>query len=442
MIKKRIVFTIVARNYYGLAQVLKQSLLRHSPNLEFLVFIADGIPESERAEFGLDAIDAVKSTTAYVPPDKLREMAFKYNLTEYCTAIKPFCFQHVFDQTDVLETAYLDPDVFVFSPLDPVFDPLKDASIVLTPHLIFPSLLEGKRSDRGLLATGVFNLGFLALKRSRTSRTLLSWWGQRLLDQCFVDSHDALFTDQKWMDLMPALFPSDEVVSLRHGGTNMAPWNFHERAITAGVSEHAYLVTRRSAEGGLQDLPAEPRPSDLLVFVHFSGFDYKKFCEGQVAQYNINGLSIYPDLQPMINQYMAAIQTQKETVLQFLSMNYLHATFQDGSPVMAFHRRLYRSAVESGMSIGNPFLTGKGSFHERLATNRLLPKRSSASQLDKSNKNTMADIEPKLAKVNKVMRGLQRLIGFQNYVLLLRLMRPYSRAESHLHLIDSSKNKL
>ena len=442
MINKRIAFTICARNYYGLAKVLKQSVLQHSPDVLFIIFVADGIPASERLEFDPDAIDAVQSTAAYVEPSKLREMAFKYSLTEYCTAIKPFCFKHVFDHTDAQEVAYLDPDVFVFSPLDPVFAPLCDASIVLTPHIIYPSLFEGKRPDNGLLSTGVFNLGFLALKRSSTSQTLLSWWGHRLLDQCFVDSHDALFTDQKWMDFVPTLFPSREVVSLRHGGTNMAPWNFHERFISAGLGEDNYLVTRRGTERDTYDLTAESRPADPLVFVHFSGFDYKKFCEGYVAQYNIDGLNLYPDLAPLISGYMRAIQSLRETVLQFLGKPYAFGFFDDGVTILAFHRRLYRSAVESKMKFGDPFASTDGSFFDTLRRHALLCADSSGASFERSNKFNLTGIDRKLATFNRLMRLVKRLIGLQNYMLLLRLMRPYSRVESQLHLIDSSRNKL
>ena len=184
------------------------------------------------------------------------------------------------------------------------------------------------------------------------------------------------------------------------------------------------------------------RLPEPLIFVHFSGFDYKRLCSGEIAQYNIGGLSIYPDLQPLLNQYMSAIQAQKGPVLQFLALSYLYTTFQDGSPVTAFHRRLYRSAVESGLSVGNPFITGVGSFHQRLAKSRLIPDRSKVAQMDKFNKNNPSGIERKLAKFNMGMRFLLRIIGFQNYVLLLRLMRPYSRPESQLHLIDPSKVKL
>ena len=62
--------------------------------------------------------------------------------------------------------------------------------------------------------------------------------------------------------------------------------------------------------------------------------------------------------------------------------------------------------------------------------------------MDKSSKSNLAGAGRKLAVFNRGMRALKRIIGIERYILLLRLMRPYSRAESQLHLIDPTKNKL
>jgi hypothetical protein len=442
MKSKKIVFTICARNYYGLAQVLKRSVLQQNPDVEFFAFIADGLPAHERAEFGDDAIDASAIMASYVTSEKLREMAFKYNLTEFCTALKPFCFRHLFDQTDCEAAMYLDPDVFVYSTLDDVFAPLATASIVLTPHLVYPSLAEGKRPDKGMLATGVFNLGFLALARSATSDAFLGWWGQRLLDQCFMDNHDALFTDQKWIDFVPTLFPAADICCFRHAGTNLAPWNFHERVVLPDA-DGALCVSRRRGEAPGADIEAPPYSQDeKLIFVHFSGFDYKKLCEGQVVQYNIDGLNLYPDLDPVIERYVQGVKDMAATVLRFMGKPYLYANYDNGRPILSFHRRLYRGTLEVDLPLGNPFSTAPQSLFSRLQKSALLGGNTGGASVDKSNKNNLDGIGRKLALFNRLMRGLKAVIGFDNYLLLLRLMRPYSRPESQLHLIDQRFDRL
>jgi hypothetical protein len=437
MTKQTTAFTICARNYYGLAQVLRQSIQTHDPDIRFVAFIADGIPPEDRAEFGADAIDAVELMSDYVSEDTLRDMAFKYNLTEYCTAIKPFCFRHVFDRTDADASLYLDPDIFVFSSLAEIIAKLQTASIVLTPHIIFPSLHEGARADNGILATGVFNLGFLGLARSDTTHTFLRWWSQRLVDQCFVDNHDALFTDQKWMDFVPTLFPSSEVCSFRHAGLNLAPWNFHEREVSPDAAG-GFLVSRRIGMKSDQELTAETRSDDKLVFVHFSGFDYKKFCSGQVAQYNLDGLTVPADLNAVIERYMAAIQAGSAQVLRFLGKPYRYATFDNGATILSFHRRLYRAALDAGKSWGNPFATTDGGFYRLLKQRSLLAGRGTTASLDKTNKRNLTGLGRKLSAFSTMMRLVKRVVGFENYLFLLRLMRPYSRPEAQLHLLDRS----
>lgn len=432
---KQTVFTICARNYYGLSKVLKQSVMRNNPDVEFLVFIADGIRESEQHKFSDDAIDATVAIGSAIGQEKFREMAFKYNLTEFCTAIKPLCFQYIFANTGCDQSIYLDPDILVFSPLDDVFAILASRSIVLTPHIVFPSLFEGKRPDRGLLATGLFNLGFLGLSRSNVSEELLTWWGSRLLDQCFIDSHDALFTDQKWMDFVPSLFPSEAICCLRSLGMNMAPWNFHERQILV-EADGSFSVVRRNHPDKPLDIQAKNLVGNKLVFVHFSGFDYKKFCEGSVAQYNIDGLNIYNDLAPIIDRYMQEIQALKTTVVDFLGSPYRYAKFDNGKPILAFHRRMYRAALDAGMKLGDPFTTQNGSFFSMLAKASLVLENPGHASFEKLNKNNMPEIGRKLSIFNTLMRAVKQVLGFKKYMLLLRLMRPYSRPESQLHLID------
>jgi hypothetical protein len=228
---------------------------------------------------------------------------------------------------------------------------------------------------------------------------------------------------------------------IRHCGTNIAPWNFHERRVSKFEDDQLWVERRVNVSETFETEP--DRKLEPIVFAHFSGFDYNRMCGGEVAQYNIDGLTIYPDLQPLITRYMKAIQTDRETVLKFLGMSYRYASFEDGSPIISFHRRLLRSAVDARMHFEKPFAVGAGSFHQLLVDSGLvIVDRVESAYMDKSTKNNMVGFERKLAVVNFVMRGMKRVIGFRRYLLLLRLMRPYSRPESQLHLIDSSKIKL
>src|SRR5205807_1871850 len=83
----------------------------------------------------------------------------------------------------------------------------------------------------------------------------LRWWEERLEDDCRIDVAHGLFTDQKWIDLVPGLFPSTAI--LRDPAYNVAFWNMHERQITR--EGDGYRVNGRPA-----------------AFFHISGFNPEK----------------------------------------------------------------------------------------------------------------------------------------------------------------------
>ena len=54
----------------------------------------------------------------------------------------------------------------------------------------------------------MFNLGFLAVRNCPEGQRLARWWAERLKMACWDNPEMGLFTDQRWMDLAPALFPT------------------------------------------------------------------------------------------------------------------------------------------------------------------------------------------------------------------------------------------
>src|SRR5690606_34656630 len=115
--------------------------------------------------------------------------------------------------------------------------------------------------------------------------------------------YSSLFTDQRWIDFVPSLFPAGAVRVWRHLGCNLAPWNFHERIVLDGATS-------------LMVHPRE-KPSDLtspvpLVFVHFSGFDFRRILDGTFDQRNLQDARDFQDLQPVYQAYSSAIRAQGE----------------------------------------------------------------------------------------------------------------------------------
>jgi hypothetical protein len=124
--------------------------------------------------------------------------------------------------------------------------------VVLTPHLTAPLADDRHPSDLSILQSGTYNLGFVAMRRCDDTARLLRWWQGKLERDCVVDIPRGLFTDQKWMDLVPG-FCARTVVE-RHPGWNVAYWNLAHRQVDPGPS--GFTVN------------GQP-----LFFFHFSGYD-------------------------------------------------------------------------------------------------------------------------------------------------------------------------
>ena len=166
----------------------------------------------------------------------LNSLAMKYDILELNTNVKPSFMKYIFDNSDVDRLVYLDPDIYIYNRLDPVFDLLEGANVVLTPHITSPINDDKNPREQDFLLSGTYNLGFIAVIRSSESIRMLDWWERRCLEQGFDETRTGLFVDQKWMNLAPCLF--EKVEQCKDLGCNMAYWNLHERSLTYEDSEY------------------------------------------------------------------------------------------------------------------------------------------------------------------------------------------------------------
>ena len=245
-----VAFTIAARNYIPYAKLLYASLRAHHPELRFFLALADAADGIDRASLDFDIIDlaALRDTRVWA-------MAERYNITEFCTAIKPLVFLTLMARFPGEEIYYFDPDISVVSPLIELRQAFVDgAQLVLTPHALVPSARPDLFADETMLRYGIYNLGFLGLRATGETRALMQWWADKLETQCVIDVAHGLFVDQKWADLFPALLPGVHV--LRHPGYNVAYWNLLQRPVRFDVAD----ATWRAGDAPLR-------------FIHFSGHD-------------------------------------------------------------------------------------------------------------------------------------------------------------------------
>ncbi|MGC8490830.1 MAG: hypothetical protein ACP5SH_03735 [Syntrophobacteraceae bacterium] len=247
------VFTSITLNYLPKARILASSLKQWHPEWKFHLCISD----RNDPDLQLDLDGAQFDTILWIEElgiENVYQWIFKHTIVEICTAIKGYVARMLL-QRGAEKVMYLDPDTAVFSSLDEIDHLLDRHSIILTPHLLEFEEVKTAIEDNEICALkhGVFNLGFFALKNDAEGNRFADWFNKRLLEYCYADIPNGLFTDQKWCDLAPTFF--ENLLILRDPGCNVASWNLSKRNLSL-------------APGGRTFVNGSP-----LKFYHFTGYD-------------------------------------------------------------------------------------------------------------------------------------------------------------------------
>lgn len=424
LINRSCVFTIVAKNYIGLGKILGKTLHQYNPEIDYCIIVADEF--GKMANLPKDVFIA-KEILKYTN-EEWRDMSFKYNLTEFCTSIKPGVFEYLLDR-GYESIIYFDPDIYLFSSIDKILNLLRKYDLIITPHISgIHSEYHGDQPEWNLNVNGIFNLGFCGLRNSKTVRAIIQWWKERLKDQCFCERTLGQFTDQKWMDWMPAFLNNDNIYVIRDLGMDVAPWNFFERKVVKDSSGEFYVSFREDDSG-------ESR-KDPLVFVHYSGFDYSKLKRGIVEHKRLS-FADYPDLKEALDMYGHAIKENADIFDSFIDQSYSYATYDNGLKIESFHRRLYHGLAENLRMKIDPFSTNSNSYYSQLKHAHLVDHYSGRSV----KKDETVDISTRKRQLNWFYRLIFRIIGFKRYTQFVKSMRFYSLPEYHTFLINENKIK-
>lgn len=406
-------FTICAKNYLAQALTLRESFLKHNPSLNFFIFLADKID-------GVEDVDGVVALDKSWIPDWVN-MAFKYDVIEFNTSIKPFCFGKLFKE-GYEKVIYLDPDIYVTRPLDYIYECLNNKSVVLTPHYCdIEEHFDGAVSEETFNKVGIYNLGFCALKNDKVGQEIAKWWQNRLQYKCYSQSSEGLFVDQKWMDYIPGFFPDATCVSSHHG-MNVAIWNLHERELY--IDDRQGYMIRRKKTG--DEFP--------LLFFHFSGFDpfETTIINRRHPQFNV---TTYPSFKPIIEEYRERVYANGYD--RFSKMTYGFNHYFDGSVITPLQRRMFRVYLNDHKVEFNPFEINTP-FYKILKNSRLLLKASTKqngfASYTKEEKNKGKKLENKVVK--PILKLALRVLGAERYAMLIRLFTFAGDKEYHSFLME------
>ncbi|WP_411289190.1 hypothetical protein [Phenylobacterium sp.] len=335
---KVICYSSFTFSYLNRARVLFQTVRRFHPDWELVALITDRPPEGFDFDPAAEPFDRVVWASDLNIPD-FDSWIFKHDVVEVCTAVKgPFIHQACGWGAD--SVIYLDPDTALFASLEPLERWLEDHDILLTPHLIDPNDDPTAIADNDISAsrTGIFNLGFVAVRTTGEGARFAKWWNDRLLSYCYDDIPNGLFVDQRWCDHVPALF--DKVKVLRDPGYNVASWNLSKRTVAV---EKDGRITVNGA---------------VLRFWHFTKLG--PLGDVMTRRYAGENFPVY-EIWRWYKDQVAAV-----TDPAIPGRYWAYDSFEDGVPIARSQRLLYRHRTDLQAAFPKPFASGVGSYQQWL----------------------------------------------------------------------------
>lgn len=320
--------TIVSNNYLAYAKVFAESYALHHPGASVFACIVDEPdPGIRYADLPFEVVFA-----GDLPIPNFANFAFRYDILELNTAVKPALLKHLRDRHGLDRVLYMDPDILVMSPLVDIHSELTRRSVLLTPHITEPLDNHFVPSERAIRMSGIYNLGFLGIRLDDSTAAYLDWWSDRLHRFCISDPQRGLFVDQSWMDFAPAML--DEVGILRQPHYNIAYWNLTQR--------------RPRQNRDRWEIDGHP-----VGFFHFSGFrrdDLDSISNHQ----NRLSLAEVPDLKPLFEEYRQRLDDAGHAATSRIS--YAWSGFRGIEvEIPALARRVLRRTDPGGLRWKDPF---------------------------------------------------------------------------------------
>lgn len=386
----RVIFTICSLNYLGQAKTLMRSVREHEPDANRCIVVVDRRSATPLIDTALAEI--IWFDELGIEEAELK--AFMFNVIELNTNVKPSAIRRLLEAHE--QCVYLDPDVFLYAPLAPVWDALVNANVTLTPHVVTPCIEPTYPWGRDFLQVGGCNLGFVGVRASAESERFLRWWEDRCLTCGFYARTDGFFVDQKFID--HALIYFDGIKILKQKGLNVAWWNWPERPLRC--------------DSGVWRVDDE-----LLIFIHFSGFVFEPD-ETQKAEISKSACAVslrtQPHLAPLINQYRRDLASSGYA--ESIKSPYSFSAFDNGVLISQLARRLVGiGAVE--VHDARTLFDSRGEVYQALKKIGAIDQaRTADSGFRRDTRREFAQ----LATAQRLLRWMLPVLGVNRYEAMLR----------------------
>lgn len=193
-----------------------RSLFLHCPNAHLHVLCMDRVTEEVIGKLGLSQVTCIALVDFEDGP--ILQAKKNRNVAEYCWTLTPCLPWHILQREPAIQhITYLDADLFFYSPIEPLFAEIGDASIAIIEHRFTPRL-------QNLEVNGRFCVEWVSFRRDYEGMACLERWRAQCLEWCYARLENDRMGDQKYLDEWPQRYRSVHI--LQHEGAGLAPWNF------------------------------------------------------------------------------------------------------------------------------------------------------------------------------------------------------------------------
>ena len=243
----KLIYTVCTANYLYQALTMGESLKKTNPDYELIIGLVDELPVMDfEIPYQIIQISEVQEVN-------LAGFKGEYTVMEVATACKPVFGLYLFEKYIALEKLiYFDTDLWITDTIESIEKNLDSYDIIITPHITQPIDLQEEWNEKQFLNAGLYNTGFVGMKRSENTFKFLNWWKNHLKEYGYYDFCNGMGIDQLCVNFVPIFY--DKVLIEYSPAYNLAYWNIYEREVT--FKNGKYVIN------GIEN----------LMFFHFSGY--------------------------------------------------------------------------------------------------------------------------------------------------------------------------
>lgn len=210
--------TLFDSNYLLKGVAMLRTLKRHCPDANVHVLCMDGKTLEILKQLSLPDVSCLPLSE--VEDEALRAVKRERSMAEYCWTLSPCLPWYVLQKNpDIDFITYLDADLYFYSSLQPLFDEIGNASIVIIEHRFPPAMKHHEVKGR-------FCVEWVSFRRDEQGLACLARWREQCIEWCFHILEEHRMGDQKYLDQWPSKY--DGLHILQHLGAGVAPWNYSQ----------------------------------------------------------------------------------------------------------------------------------------------------------------------------------------------------------------------